>query len=79
MAEASRRTVMIIGGLLLLALFIYLIVVFYAYKNGWWIFGPYTPPPLENGWQPGGPLQQLTPEQAAARRNCLINNECSGT
>lgn len=51
-----------------IALVIYAIILYVTFKNGTFIFAPYTPPPLPNSFQPLGAITPLTPAQQAARK-----------
>jgi hypothetical protein len=61
----------IIVVILIVALIIYAAVIYWTYVNRTWIFAPYTPPPLANGFQPGGQVISLTPAQQACRKQVL--------
>lgn len=61
----------IIVVVLIILLIIYAIFLYWAYVNRRWIFAPYKPPPLKNGFQPGGEVISLTPAQQACRKQVL--------
>jgi len=73
----ERSVGFLVGGLLILFLVIYAIIVFFAWRDNAWIFARYHPPPLENGFQPGGPLVELTPAQIQLRRSCITGGVCT--
>lgn len=61
----------IIVVVLIIILVIYAIILWWTHRNRTWIFAPYRPPPLPNGFQPGGEVVSLTPAQQACRKQVL--------
>lgn len=70
----SKGTIYSIAIFLGLALLIYAGIVIWAYDQQKLMFAPYVPPPLTNGWQPGGPVSILTPAEQSQRRSQLTGN-----
>ena len=62
----------IIVVVLIVFLIIYAVFLYWAFVNRRWIFAPYMPPPLKNGFQPGGDVITLTPAQQACRKQVLL-------
>ena len=58
----------IITVVLILALIAYAIFLFEAYKKQIFIFTPYTPPPLENGFQPLIAVTPLSAQEKADKK-----------
>ncbi len=53
-------------------LIIYAIFLYWAFVRRRWIFAPYEPPPLTNGFQPGGDVVSLTEAQQECRKQVLL-------
>ena len=64
----AKSTNVIIGIVLLIVLVIYGIFVYISYRDQKWIFEPYDPPPLKNGFRPGGKPVPLTSAEIARRK-----------
>lgn len=62
----------IIVIVLIVFLIIYAIFLYWAFVNRRWIFAPYEPPPLKNGFQPGGDVVSLTEAQQECRKQALL-------
>ncbi len=62
----------IIVVVLIVLLIIYAIFLYWAFVTRRWIFAPYMPPPLKNGFQPGGDVVSLTPAQQTCRQQVLL-------
>ncbi len=62
----------IIVIVLIVLLIIYAIFLYWAFINRRWIFAPYEPPALKNGFQPGGDVVSLTEAQQACRKQALL-------
>jgi len=64
---AAKEWSIVILVVTLLALIIYGIFLYEMYVQQKFIFTPYVPPPLENGFQPLGGIVKITPEQQYQR------------
>ncbi len=61
----------IISIVILILIVIYAIFLWWAYRNGKFIFSSYVLPPLKNGFQPGGQVIFLTAQEIAARKAAI--------
>ena len=70
MSHSLNTTILVI---LIIALIVYTIVIFWAYTEGKWIFSPYVQPPLPGGFQPAGKVVSLSALQQKCRKEVLLS------
>lgn len=78
-STTTNKGVWVVLGVFGILLFILLIVVVYQMRTKTGIFAQYKAPPLENGWQPGGPVVDVPPDVIAQRAAAINSNVAAST
>nr|QBK90447.1 MAG: hypothetical protein LCPAC103_01280 [Pithovirus LCPAC103] len=71
MPTDEEWVVIVVSIILVVALIVYFAVLIWAKENRRWMFAPYVPPPLPNGYNVNGQVKELTPEQQENRRKMI--------
>lgn len=84
MPTDEEWVVIIISVVVVLALLAYFGVLIWAKENKRWMFSPYEPPDLPNGYKINGQVKELTPDEQEERRKLIesairTNNGISNT
>lgn len=83
MPTTEEWVVIVISIIVAVALLVYFGVLIWAKQNKRWVFAPYEPPELPNGYKINGQVKELSPKdqeerrkliEAAIRRNNGISN-----
>jgi len=71
MPTPEEWVVIVISIIVAVALLIYFGVLIWAKQNKRWVFAPYEPPELPNGYKINGQVKELTPDEQENRRKLI--------
>lgn len=71
MPTPEEWVVIVISIIVAVALLVYFGVLIWAKQNKRWVFAPYDPPDLPNGYKINGQVKELTPDEQENRRKLI--------
>lgn len=71
MPTPEEWVVIVISIIVAVALLVYFGVLIWAKQNKRWVFAPYEPPDLPNGYKINGQVKELTPDEQENRRKLI--------